>query len=105
MYYDRETQVMVNQSVNQFYTWFIFKIDALPQDVAFILYIDATLFNNLSPDVMEFLISEGVQFSPKKPTETNHQGEKRLVLVRNAAVEAENKTRTIKAAVQPASGI
>ena len=32
MYYDRETRVMVNQSVNEFYTWFLFKIDALPQD-------------------------------------------------------------------------
>ena len=35
IYYDRETRVMVNQSVNDFYTRFLFKIDALPQDIAF----------------------------------------------------------------------
>ena len=57
MYYDRETHVMVNQSVNEFYTQFLFMIDVLPHDVAFPLDIDATIFNNLSPDVREFLIS------------------------------------------------
>ena len=35
MYYAKENRVMVNQSVNVFYTWFLFKIDAPPQDVAF----------------------------------------------------------------------
>ena len=38
------------------------------------------------------------------PTENNHQGNQSLLLVINAAVEAENKTRTIKAAVQPYIG-
>ena len=57
MYYDRETRVMVNQSVHEFYTWFLFKIDALPQDVAFPLDIAANFFNKLSPNVREFLIS------------------------------------------------
>ena len=28
MYYDKEARVMVNQSVNDFYTWFFFKIYA-----------------------------------------------------------------------------
>ena len=51
MYYDRETQVMVNQSVNDFYTHFLSKIDAFSQDVVFPLDISATFFNNLSPDV------------------------------------------------------
>ena len=31
----KETRVMVNKSVNDFYTRFLFKMDALPQDVAF----------------------------------------------------------------------
>ena len=48
---------MVNQSVNEFYNLFLFKIDALPQDVTFPLEIAATLFNKLIPDVREFLIS------------------------------------------------
>ena len=74
MYYDRETWVMVNQSANEFYTQSLFKIDALTQDVAFLLDIAATFFNNLSPDVREFLISEGVQVPPSQPTENNHQG-------------------------------
>ena len=51
IYYDRQTSIKVNQSVNEFYTRFLFKIDALPQDVTFPLDIAATFFNNLSPDV------------------------------------------------------
>ena len=51
MYYDRETCVMVNQSLNEFYTRFLFKIDAIPQDVASPSDIAANFFNNLSPDV------------------------------------------------------
>ena len=47
---------MGNQSVNEFYTWFLFKIDALPQDVVFTLDIAATFFNNLSTDVRKLLI-------------------------------------------------
>ena len=49
MYYNIETQVMVNQLVNYSYTRFIFKIDATLKDVALPLYIDTNFFNNLSP--------------------------------------------------------
>ena len=38
--YNKETRVMVNQSVNYFNTRFLFKIDALPQYVVFALDID-----------------------------------------------------------------
>ena len=65
---------MINQSLNEVYIRFLFKIDALPQDIAFLLDIDATFFNNLIPDIREFLISEGVQVPPRPPTENNHQG-------------------------------
>ena len=41
IYYDKETRVMVNQSVNSFYTRFLFKMDTLPQALVFPLYIDA----------------------------------------------------------------
>ena len=66
--------------------------------------IAAALFNNFSPDVKEFLISEGVQVPQILPTKTNHQGNQRLLLARKAAVESEKKTRKIKSAVQPACG-
>ena len=42
---------MVNQSVNEFYNRFLFKIDALPQGVTLPLDIAATFFKNLSPNV------------------------------------------------------
>ena len=74
MYYERETRIMVNQVVNEFYTRFPFKVDALPQDVSFQLKIAATFFQNLSPDVREFLVSEGVRVPPTPPTEKNYQG-------------------------------
>ena len=74
IYYDIDTHIMVNQSVNEFYTRFLSKIDAFPQEVAFPLDIAATFFKNLSPDVREFLISDGVQVPPRPPTENNHQG-------------------------------
>ena len=48
MYYDKETLVMVNQLVNECYTWFLFKIDALPQDVVFPLDIAITFFRKIS---------------------------------------------------------
>ena len=51
MYDDKENQVMMNQSVNEFYTCFLFKIDALPHEVVLPLDISAALFKNLSPDV------------------------------------------------------
>ena len=60
IYYDKETRVMVNQSVNDFYNQLLFKIDELPQDVILTLDISTTLFNNFSPDVRELLIWEGV---------------------------------------------
>ena len=66
--------------------------------------IATTLFNNLRPDGREFLISEGVQVPQRLPTETNHQGNQRLILVINAAVEAEKNTRAIKATLKPAGG-
>ena len=50
---------MVNQSVNEFYSRFLFKIDALPQEAVFPLDIAITIFKNFSPDVRELLISEG----------------------------------------------
>ena len=56
MYHDRETRIMENHSVNEFYTQFLFKIDAPPQDVALALDIAETLFNNLSHYVREFLL-------------------------------------------------
>ena len=73
MYYDKETQVTVNQSVNDFYTWFIFKIYAIPQDVVLLLDTAATFFKNLSPEMRELLISEGILVPPRPHTETNHQ--------------------------------
>ena len=65
---------MVNQLVNEFYTRFLFKIDALLQDVAFQLDINATFLKNLCRNVRGFLISEGIQFPPRPRTENNHQG-------------------------------
>ena len=56
IYYYKETWVMVNQSVNEFYTQFLLKIYALLQEVGFLLDIDATLFNNLRPDNRQFLV-------------------------------------------------
>ena len=105
MYYDIETWVVVNQSVNLFHTRFLFKIDALPQDVALPLDIAANFFNNLSPNVREFLVLEWIQVPPRLPTEKNHQGKQSLLWFINTTVESEKKTRTIKLAVQPASRI
>ena len=56
---------MANQSVSFFYTQFLFKINALPQDVVLPLGMAVTFFNNLSPDVRNLLISEGVHPPPK----------------------------------------
>ena len=42
---------MVNKLVNKFYTRFLFKIDALPQESLFPLEIAENFFNNLSPGV------------------------------------------------------
>ena len=71
-YYNKETRVIVHQSVNEFYTRFLFNIDTLPQDLVLSLDISATFFNNLIPGVRELLISEGFQIPPRPPTETNH---------------------------------
>ena len=94
---------MINQLVNEFYTRFLFKIDALPQDVLLPLKTATTFLNNFISDIMEFLISEGVKVPIKPPMETNYQGNYRLLLFRKA-VKAENNTRTTKLAVQPAGG-
>ena len=59
---------MVNQSLNKLYTRFLFKIDALTQDVTLPLDIAATFFNNLIPDVRELLIPGGVQPPTRMPT-------------------------------------
>ena len=58
---------MINQSVNEFYIRFLFKKDALPQELGFPLDIAATFFNNLIPDIRKFLISEGVQVTQILP--------------------------------------
>ena len=47
---------MINQSVNDFYTHLLFKIDALPQDVIFPLGVAIKFLKNFSPDVRKFLI-------------------------------------------------
>ena len=47
-YYDKETQFIVNQSVNKFYTWFLFKIDVRPQGAQFLLEISATFLTTLA---------------------------------------------------------
>ena len=86
---------MFNQSVNEFYIRFLFKIDALPQDAVFPLDINETFFNNMSTKVRELLILEGVQVPPRPPNENNHQGKQRILLVRNVAVESEKKIRII----------
>ena len=95
---------MFNHLVNYFYTRFLFKIDALPQVIIFPLDIAENFFDNLSTNVRDLFISEGVQVPPRPPNETNHQGNQRLFLVINTAVEAKNNTRTIKAWVQPEIG-
>ena len=51
VYYEKDNQVMINQLVNEFYTCFLFKIDALPQEVGSPLDTTATFFTRLSPDV------------------------------------------------------
>ena len=91
IYYDKATRVMINQPVNEFYTRFIFKIDALPHYVVLKLDITAILFDMLIHEVRELLISGGVQVPPRMPTKTNHQGNQRLLLVINAAVDTEEK--------------
>ena len=102
IHYDKENRVIINQQVNNFHIRFLFKIYALLKEVGSPLQISATFLKNLSPGVWEFLISEGVQATQRLPTETNHQGNQRLILVRNAAVEAEKNIRKIREAVQPA---
>ena len=60
---------------------------ALPHDVVLTLDITANVFNDLSPDIREFLITEGVQVPLKIPMETNYQGKQMLLFVRNSAAE------------------
>ena len=56
MYYNKETEVMENRLVKQFYIRFLFNIDEFPQDGIFILDIAATFFNNFIPEVWEFFL-------------------------------------------------
>ena len=100
MYRNKDTWATVNQLVNEFYTWFLFNIDALPKYDIFLLEISATLFNNLSPDGGGFLVSEVIQVPIRIPLDTNNQWNQRLLMVINVAVEDEKSTRTIKAVVQ-----
>ena len=48
---------MVNQLFKEFYTQFLFKIDALTHDIVFALDIASTFFKDLSPDVRKLLVS------------------------------------------------
>ena len=79
---------MVNQSVNEFYTRCLLKIESLLQEVVLLVDIDANFLKKLSPGIRELLISEGVQVHPMLPTETNNQVNQRLLLVRNETAEA-----------------
>ena len=56
MYYDKEIRVMVDKSVNYFYTCFLLKHYELPQEFLLPLDIVEKLSNNLSPEVRYFLI-------------------------------------------------
>ena len=42
---------MFDYSVNEVYTWFLFKIDAIMQKKVFPKDFAATFFNNLGPEV------------------------------------------------------
>ena len=88
MCYDKHNQVMTNQLVNDFYKRFLFKIYTLSQEVGLLLDIASEFFNNLIPDVREFLVSEEVEVHQILTTQTNHQGSLGLLLVRNASFEA-----------------
>ena len=64
--------------------------------------IAANLFNNLSPGGWEFLVSEGVQYPIIPPADINKQGNQRLLLVINAAVESYKNGITTKESLQTA---
>ena len=66
-------------------------MDTFPRDVVFPLDISTTFSINLITDARDLLVSEGVQVPPSPPTETNRSGNQRLLLVRNAGVEAFEK--------------
>ena len=61
MYYDKETLVIFNKLVNDFYSRFLFKIDSLSQDVLFLFSLMIFFSNNSIPEVLQFLISKWVQ--------------------------------------------
>ena len=67
----------------------------------FLLDIASTLLTFLSPDVQEFLVSEGVQIPERITRKTNHQGNQRILLLKDAEVKADKNNGTIKAAFQP----
>ena len=61
MYYDKETLVIFNKLVNDFYSRFLFNIDSLSQDVLFLFSLMIFFSNNSIPEVLQFLISKWVQ--------------------------------------------
>ena len=80
---------MVNQSLKCFYTRFLLYIDEIIQDEVFLLDIESTFLNNLSPGVPKFLLEGGVQALTRIPDETINQGNQRLLFVNNAELEAD----------------
>ena len=51
MKYDKETRVIVNQSLKDFYNQLLFKSNKIPKELVTLLDINTTFFNNLSPEV------------------------------------------------------
>ena len=56
-YYNKETGVMINQSVNDFYSRFLFNIDALLNDELFLMDIAETLFKKITLGFRDLLVS------------------------------------------------
>ena len=56
IYYDKDTHLTIKQSVKDFYSRFLFKIYAIPQDEVVTLDIAATFFINSSSDISYFLV-------------------------------------------------
>ena len=103
MCYDRDTHVIVNQSINEFYTRFLFKIGGLPQDAVFPLDIAANFFNNLSPNIREIFISEGVQV-PQGYQLKKSPGKPEAHFSQKCGSRSKKQVRTKKSVVQPESG-
>ena len=65
MQYDKDTQVIVSQLVNEFYTQFLFKIESLLQDLVFLLDITATFFQQFASKCERFIDIRICLDSPK----------------------------------------